>query len=248
MRTSRRPPPPSIRRARSSRRRARASGPPSPRAPRHQRSLAAGSFTTIRANRRTRPVTARPSTRRATHGGRVGQLGHRHLGPIRRTVESDRASAQSSAAALAAARLSAQATLATDYFELRAQDQLQKAAGRHGGRRALSLKITESRYKFGVAARADVVSAETQLLSSQAQQVNAKIQRAHPRTCRRRAGREQPATLSWRLAMRTDVPTVPAGVPSTLARAPAGRSVGGAQDGRGERTDRRRQGSLLSRA
>ena len=39
-------------------------------------------------------------------------------------------------------------------------------------------KITQSRYKFGVAARADVVTAETQLLSSQAQQVNAKIQRA----------------------------------------------------------------------
>jgi len=41
-----------------------------------------------------------------------------------------------------------------------------------------SLKITQSRYKFGVAAKADVVTAQTQLLNSQAQQVNAKIQRA----------------------------------------------------------------------
>src|SRR5260370_34342036 len=47
-------------------------------------------------------------------------------GQIRRTTESNRASAQASAAALAAARLSAQAALATDYFELRAQDQLQR--------------------------------------------------------------------------------------------------------------------------
>ncbi len=47
-------------------------------------------------------------------------------GRIRRTSESELASAESSAAALAAALLSAQAELATDYFELRAQDQLEK--------------------------------------------------------------------------------------------------------------------------
>src|SRR5271170_1603245 len=41
-------------------------------------------------------------------------------GQIRRTSESNQASAQASAAALAAARLSAQGELATDYFELRA--------------------------------------------------------------------------------------------------------------------------------
>ena len=58
------------------------------------------------------------------------------------------------AAALAAARLSAQAELATDYFELRAQDQLQKLLDDTVVAETLSLKITESRYKFGVAARA----------------------------------------------------------------------------------------------
>ena len=99
-------------------------------------------------------------------------------GQIRRTTESNRASAQASAAALAAARLSAQAALATDYFELRAQDQLQRLLDDTVVAEQLSLKIAESRYNFGVAARADVVSAQAQLLSSQAQQVNAKIQRA----------------------------------------------------------------------
>jgi NodT family efflux transporter outer membrane factor (OMF) lipoprotein len=138
-------------------------------------------------------------------------------GEIRRTVESNRASAQSSAAALAAARLSAQAELATDYFELRAQDQLQRLLDDTVVAEQLSLKITESRYKFGVAARADVVSAEAQLLSSQAQQINAKIQRGILEHAIAVLIGQQPATFTLTLTpMRSDVPTVPAGVPSTL--------------------------------
>jgi NodT family efflux transporter outer membrane factor (OMF) lipoprotein len=138
-------------------------------------------------------------------------------GQIRRTVESDRASAQASSATLAAARLSAQAALATDYFELRAQDQLQKLLDDTVVAETQSLRITENRYKFGVAARADVVSAETQLLSSQAQQVNAKIQRAILEHAVAVLVGKQPAEFSLQpTAMRSDVPTVPAGVPSTL--------------------------------
>jgi NodT family efflux transporter outer membrane factor (OMF) lipoprotein len=138
-------------------------------------------------------------------------------GQIRRTVESDKASAQASAAALAAARLSAQTTLATDYFELRAQDQLQKLLDDTVVAEQLSLKITESRYRFGVAAKADVVSAEAQLLSSQAQQINAKIQRALLEHAVAVLVGLQPAEFGVApTAMRSDVPTVPAGVPSAL--------------------------------
>jgi NodT family efflux transporter outer membrane factor (OMF) lipoprotein len=80
-----------------------------------------------------------------------------------------------------------------------------------------SLQITQSRYKFGVAARADVVTAETQLLSSQAQQVNARIQRAILEHAVAVLVGKQPAEFSVSPAtMRSDVPTVPAGVPSTL--------------------------------
>jgi NodT family efflux transporter outer membrane factor (OMF) lipoprotein len=138
-------------------------------------------------------------------------------GRIRRTTESNVASAQASSAALAAARLSAQAELATDYFELRAQDQLQKLLDDTVDAETLSLHITESRYKFGVAARADVVTAQTQLLGSQAQQVNAKIQRAILEHAVAVLVGKQPADFSLGpSAMRSDVPTVPAGVPSTL--------------------------------
>jgi NodT family efflux transporter outer membrane factor (OMF) lipoprotein len=138
-------------------------------------------------------------------------------GQIRRTVESDRASAQASVAALAAATLSAQGELATDYFELRAQDELQRLLDDIVVAEQLSLQITESRYKFGVAAKADVVSAETQLLNSQAQQINAKIQRGILEHAIAVLIGEQPAAFSLAIAaMRSDVPTVPAGIPSTL--------------------------------
>jgi NodT family efflux transporter outer membrane factor (OMF) lipoprotein len=138
-------------------------------------------------------------------------------GQVWRTVESDKASAQSSAAALAAARLSAQGTLATDYFELRAQDQLQKLLDDTVVAEQRSLKITQSRYHYGVAAKADVVSAEAQLLSSQAQQINAHIQRALLEHAIAVLIGEQPAAFTLvATPMRSDVPTAPAGVPSAL--------------------------------
>ncbi len=158
-----------------------------------------------------------PATRNNYSAGVSGSWDLDIWGAIRRTVESDRASAQASSAALAAARLSAQAEVALDYFELRAADQNQTLLDNTVEVETQSLKITESRYKFGVAARADVVSAEAQLLSSQAQQVNAKIQRAVLEHAIAVLIGRQPATFSLPVEpIRSDVPTVPAGVPSTL--------------------------------
>jgi len=138
-------------------------------------------------------------------------------GQTRRTVESDKASAEASDAALAVTRLTAQADLATDYFELRAQDQLQILLDDTVTAQQLSLKITESRYRYGVAARADVVSAEAQLLASQAEQINAQVQRAILEHAIAVLIGEQPAVFALaKGTMRTDVPTVPPGLPSTL--------------------------------
>jgi NodT family efflux transporter outer membrane factor (OMF) lipoprotein len=138
-------------------------------------------------------------------------------GQIRRTVESDRASAQASDAALAAATLSAQGDLATDYFELRAQDQLQRILDDIVVAEERSLKITQSQYKFGVAAKADVVTAQTQLLNSQAQQINARVQRGVLEHAIAVLVGEQPADFSVApTPMRSDVPTVDTDLPSTL--------------------------------
>jgi NodT family efflux transporter outer membrane factor (OMF) lipoprotein len=138
-------------------------------------------------------------------------------GQTRRNIESNSASAQSSAAAVALARLSAQASLATAYFELRAQDSLQKILDDTVLDEQRSLEITQNRYSFGVAAKADVVTAQTQLLSSRAQQVNAAIGRAQFEHAIAVLIGQQPAAFSLPVEpLRTDVPTVPAGLPSAL--------------------------------
>ncbi|HYK26033.1 MAG TPA: efflux transporter outer membrane subunit [Steroidobacteraceae bacterium] len=138
-------------------------------------------------------------------------------GQVRRNVENARATAQSSAAALAAAQLSAQAQLATDYFELRSQDQLQILLTDIVAADEQALKIAQARYKVGVAYRADIVTAQTQLLSAQAQQVNAGIQRATLEHAIAVLIGTQPAGFAIKPAsLATSVPTVPPGVPSML--------------------------------
>ena len=99
-------------------------------------------------------------------------------GRIRRTVEGDVASAQASAADLASARLSAQATVATDYIQLRYQEQLKTLLETTAVDFHRSLEITQNQYNAGVAAKADVLSAQTQFLGAQAQAINAGVLRA----------------------------------------------------------------------
>jgi NodT family efflux transporter outer membrane factor (OMF) lipoprotein len=138
-------------------------------------------------------------------------------GQVRRQVESSKATAQSDEATLASARLAAQADLASDYFQLRGQDQLQVLLDDIVKADELALKITENRYRVGVAARADVVTAQTQLLSAQAEQVSVPIQRSTFEHAIAVLVGQQPATFSIApVAIRSDVPTVPADVPSKL--------------------------------
>jgi NodT family efflux transporter outer membrane factor (OMF) lipoprotein len=99
-------------------------------------------------------------------------------GQVRRTVESNLASAQSSAAMLESVRLSMQAEVASDYFQLRtldAQKQLLEATVKDYSK---SLELTKNRYASGVASRGDVVLAETQLKTTEAQAIDLGVQRA----------------------------------------------------------------------
>lgn len=99
-------------------------------------------------------------------------------GSVRRTVESNVASAQASAADLAAARLSAQATLAADYFQLRVEDELAQLLSDEVDAFSRSLQITQNRYKAGTAAKTDVMTATAQLENARAQQIATGVQRA----------------------------------------------------------------------
>jgi NodT family efflux transporter outer membrane factor (OMF) lipoprotein len=99
-------------------------------------------------------------------------------GRVRRQVESSKATAEASFADLQAMRLSMQAELALNYFQLRILDaqkkNLEEAVAAYGK----ALELTQNRYRAGVAARADVAAAQTQLKSAQAQAIDVGVQRS----------------------------------------------------------------------
>jgi NodT family efflux transporter outer membrane factor (OMF) lipoprotein len=99
-------------------------------------------------------------------------------GRIRRLVESSQASAQASAADLETARLSAQIELAQDYFQLRALDTEKRLLDQSAADFQKSLDLTTNRYASGIASRADVLQAQTQLKTTQAQAIDVGVQRA----------------------------------------------------------------------
>ncbi len=99
-------------------------------------------------------------------------------GKIRRQVESNVAAAQASEALLANARLSAQGSLATDYLDLRVTDALQRVLDDTVKNDTKSLQITQNQYDAGVAARSDVLTAQTQLEAAQSAAINVGVARA----------------------------------------------------------------------
>ena len=87
-------------------------------------------------------------------------------GKVRRTIESQVAGAQASAADLANATLSMQSALATAYFELRETDSLHDLLDDTVAQYKRSLDITQNQYTAGTAARSDVITAQAQLLAA----------------------------------------------------------------------------------
>jgi NodT family efflux transporter outer membrane factor (OMF) lipoprotein len=138
-------------------------------------------------------------------------------GKIRRTIEGAKASAQASAADIANARLSAQAELATDYVQMRADDELKRLTDLTVDGYRRSLQITQNQYNAGVAAKSDVLTAQTQLENAQAQSADYVRQRQLMEHAIAVLAGEPPAELTlapeaWTLTP----PEVPVSVPSTL--------------------------------
>jgi NodT family efflux transporter outer membrane factor (OMF) lipoprotein len=138
-------------------------------------------------------------------------------GKVRRQVESDVASAQASAADLASATLSAQATLAIDYFELRTNDATKRLLEETVDAFTLSLQITQNRYRAGTAAKTDVVQAQSQLEQTRAQLIALGVQRAQLEHAIAVLVGKPPADLSIAPApLAMDIPDIPTVVPSVL--------------------------------
>ncbi len=138
-------------------------------------------------------------------------------GNIRRAVEASEAGVQASAGDLEAARLSAHAALAQTYFQLRAQDAQQVLLEDTIAAYAKSLQLVQNQYAAGVVAKADVVQAQTQLKSAQAQAIDIGAQRAPLEHAIASLVGKPPAELSIpRLPLQSAVPPPPAGLPSEL--------------------------------
>jgi NodT family efflux transporter outer membrane factor (OMF) lipoprotein len=88
-------------------------------------------------------------------------------GRVRRGVTAAREQAQASAADLATARLSLQAELALDYFNLRAVDAELQLLDATVKAYEEALQLTQDRYNEGITALSDVSQARTQLESAQ---------------------------------------------------------------------------------
>jgi NodT family efflux transporter outer membrane factor (OMF) lipoprotein len=138
-------------------------------------------------------------------------------GRLSRGVDSASASAQASAADLASAQLSAQGELATNYFSIRQTDAQQALLASTIDGYQRTLKITQNRYAAGIAAKTDVLQAQTQLANAQSEALGLERQRAQLEHAIAVLLGRAPADFSLAVApWKASVPQVPLGVPSTL--------------------------------
>ncbi|MBN3752918.1 efflux transporter outer membrane subunit [Paraburkholderia sp. Tr-20389] len=138
-------------------------------------------------------------------------------GKVSRTVAGQQAGQQSAAADLANARLSAQATLAQTYFNTRSLDAQQKLLDDTVAAYQRSLTLTQNRYAQGVAARSDVIQAQTQLQSAQAAAIDNGVTRAQNEHAIAVLVGQPASTFSLPPAPLDAVPPgVPAQLPSAL--------------------------------
>jgi NodT family efflux transporter outer membrane factor (OMF) lipoprotein len=138
-------------------------------------------------------------------------------GKIRNTVNASAYGAQASAADLANTRLSMQAEVAVDYFELRSQDSLKQLLDTTVQAYQESLRLTKVLYETGIDNDESVAQAETQLESTEAQDTNVGILRSQYEHAIAVLVGQPASTFSIPAEpLKTAPPPVPFGVPSQL--------------------------------
>jgi NodT family efflux transporter outer membrane factor (OMF) lipoprotein len=138
-------------------------------------------------------------------------------GKVRRSVESGQASAQASAGDVETARLSLQAELAQDYFQLRTLDAQKQLLDATVAAYEQSLSLTHTRRAAGVASQVDVAQAEAQLKSAQAQALDVGVQRAQLEHAIALLVGQPPSAFALPASpLASAPPPIPVGVPSQL--------------------------------
>ena len=138
-------------------------------------------------------------------------------GGVRRSIEAADATAASSAALLAAARLSVQAEVANNYLNLRINDELHDLLARDVDAYQRALQLSQAQLRAGTVSRSDVALATAQLKSTQSLLTDTFASRAlYEHAIALLLGKApaeftlSPAPLDARL------PAIPVGLPSDL--------------------------------
>jgi len=138
-------------------------------------------------------------------------------GSIRHGVRASAETAQASVATLENAKLSYQAELAQDYFELRGTDGEKELLETTVKSYQDYLKLTQDRFNSGVASGSDVAQAQTQLNTARAQLIDYDVARAQYEHAIAVLAGKPPSELSvTSRPIKIVPPPVPVGVPSTL--------------------------------
>ena len=125
--------------------------------------------------------------------------------------------AQASAADLENTRLTVQAEVAIDYFQLRGQDALKQLLDSTVIAFQQSLELTKALYDTGIDSEEAVAQAETQLEATQAQDEALGIQRAQFEHAIAMLTGQPASTFSMPIEpLKTSPPAIPFGVPSNL--------------------------------
>lgn len=136
-------------------------------------------------------------------------------GNISRAVEANEASAQASAGDVEAARLSAQATLAQSYFQLRSLDAQQMLLEDTVAAYERSLRLVQNQYAAGIVAKADLVQQQAQIKTAQAQTIDIGVQRAQlEHAIALLTGKPASGFSIVRAPLAAVTPSVPVGLPS----------------------------------
>jgi NodT family efflux transporter outer membrane factor (OMF) lipoprotein len=138
-------------------------------------------------------------------------------GRVRRSVAAAREEAQATAADYETAKLSLEAELALDYFELRSADAQKQLLDDTVKAYTDNLQLTLNRFKGGVAPKADVAQAQTQLDTTRVQDTDVTVQRAQFEHAIAILIGKPPGEFSLATApLDYQPPSTPVGLPSEL--------------------------------